>query len=766
MPDRSILLPLLALLFTATAYCADEGPISRDAAISIEAVEHEQRGEWLHAARIWEYEMLSADNDGASDRCIAFGERAVAAWQKVRGSIGLRGAAFAVGVISKRELSQGRLVSARLRALEELSYVEKWASLEAGWKPKLGKPVPKNVSLELLEAWLRAQRNAAEWLDAQGRTIEAIDLLTAAEQTARLEPSRRPFAGFYHRKLISTRAGHLKFLGYQERAIANLQLLEDTAPLDARQPEWARRLNLPYFSSQFYGPRPEYLDAARAVWREMNATGQSSRESRRLLAKMAYAYGETGANIADLESLVTEARQAGEVMESIYAQRDFAVVSAQAGNRVGVEEALHGALQKVRTLGVKRSEPTLYREYGEFLLAEGRAAEALQMLREAARLTRAFGWDQHLPALLRILMDAQAAVGDRKALEQTLRELDALVAAGKLTPHRAFLAHCARARALQILGRAGEAEEALRAAKAIADQGQLNEYQRFALAWAKDVPTIAERNRDPETKPEATSGIVDLQPVETMATGAEGQNLSARIRLSNATDHATTGTLTFSGPGISLKETVDHLAVTVIPGESAVSDTREVTIPAGDALPIDVETSAIKKRGSLVVEWKSGDGKTSRAAIHFEVKRPGESQDALALVSNRSVAFSNPFYAVHLFHTLSVPSGSTRDVHVKASAPCRVEFLDARTGALLAVDANGDGKFDSRGDSIADDANQDGFPELASKAETGIAEVEILVYPLAGASPLTRDLRVDLFGRDGESWAHVGSDTLKPAARR
>src|SRR5262249_49170396 len=159
------------------------------------------------------------------------------------------------------------------------------------------------------------------------------------------------------------------------KALADLRALEATRPSREVGEEVPFRFNLAYYSSQFYGPKPEYLESARSLLREAQATKTGVREIRRLVAKMAFAYGAAGANIHDLESVIAEARADGAELDAIYAQRDLAMLRRQSGKREGVEDALCKSLVELRRRGVKRGEPTLYREYGYFLVQDYRVAE-------------------------------------------------------------------------------------------------------------------------------------------------------------------------------------------------------------------------------------------------------------------------------------------------------------------------------------------------------------------------------------------------------
>ena len=72
----------------------------------------------------------------------------------------------------------------------------------------------------------------------------------------------------------------------------------------------------------------------------------------------------------------------------------------------------------------------------------------------------------------------------------------------------------------------------------------------------------------------------------------------------------------------------------------------------------------------------------------------------------------------------SLRQGSVlRDFRITSPTPCRLEFYDLddtpsggsllHTGRLLAVDADGDGLFQSPGDFLSSDRNQNGQPDIA-----------------------------------------------------
>ncbi|MEA3207734.1 MAG: hypothetical protein QOE70_791 [Chthoniobacter sp.] len=751
----------LVLLCAAAALSAEPSP--RESEAAAEAARREQRSEWPGAGYQWEQATSFAEQSGDYERAIAHIERALAAWRQATGPVSLDRQAFALGVMSKLDLKQGRLTRGRERNLAALRIIAGRIADVSGWKPAPGQAPPGGVPADFLEAWARAQIDTANWLDAQGRTVEAVALLTAMDTSLRAAAPAAPATGFYHRKVLSTRANFLNFLGFQERALGDLRRLVDTLPPQDPLVGWSPRFNLAYYSSQYYGPEPEYLDAARGILRELEAAGRRDRDARRLVAKMAFAYREAGAEVHDLDDVIAEAQAAGAELDAIYARRDLALLDAKMGHREGVEDALRQALADLRRLGVKRGEPTLYREYGAFLVEDGRPAEGLRMLREAVRLSRAFGWTQHLPTLLADVVMAQARVGDRAGLAQTLTDLDALLAGGALIPEREFFAHGGRARVLLLLGRNAESAAAIAQATALADRIGFNEYQRHALAvWMKDITPVT--STPAVAKVGTPASLVDLQPVAIVATAEPGGTALARFRLSNPGAQAEEGTLQVEGRDVRIGINPAAGIATVVAGggEGSATGSVPVQVGAGEEILIKVEAVMGPGHNALRLRWENGGGSSASAVCHLRPASANADDEPGATVTNTSLAWENPFYAVRLHHPIRIVGGGSRSFRVLPSQRCRVEVFDARSGALLAVDADGDGAFQSAGDSVAIDADADNYPDLPADAASGRGEIEILIFPLPGAAPSTVDTRIEVQTKSATGWNPVARDILKP----
>lgn len=751
LPRSVILLAAISTL----ALAGDPSPL--EARHAKFALTEEANGRWESAAARWESALSAAELTGDVDRALEHGERALAAWRKVNTVSAREREARVLGVLSKLDIDQGRLVRGRARNLAALHLIESRIRETSGWRPAPGEPTPGSVSLDLLEEWSRAHIDTANWLDAQGRTVEAVELLNAVDLSVRGSDEPGRATRFYHRKVIGERALFLKFLGFQKDAIRDLELLQKTPPDHQRSRLSPQRLNLAYFKSQYYGPEPEYLHAVREEWEAMRARGENDRLARRLLAKMAYAYGEAGIDIGDLDKIVAEAKAAGDSLDAIYAQRDRAVLARQMGNLDGTEEALLQALTALRKRGVKRGEPTLYREYALVLLEKGRVAESIPLFKEAIRMTRQFGWTQHLPRLLVMLCSAQARINDAQGLEQTLRQINELIDSGKLIPERLFYAYCAKATVLLYLGRTEEAAVAKTHATEVADGAKLNAFQRAELKWTDEVQPITA-----PAKGAPRDGIVELAPAHILAVAPSDENARARFRISNATSSVAKGVLQVRGAAAQITQT--ESAVQVLLTEGTAAGEVAIELAAGDSLPIDVEVPPTSDPRALTIDWKEADQDGSRSIFQIRPSGKNTPEGELPAVTNTSLSFSNPFYSVPFHHPVYRSDGG--NFRIKPSSRCRVEVLDAETQALLAVDAEGDGSYTGPGDLLALDEDQDGFPQLPRRSENGKPGIEILVFPLPGAAPSAQDLRIEVETKTQDQWQPMARDVLKAARKK
>ena len=187
------------------------------------------------------------------------------------------------------------------------------------------------------------------------------------------------------------------------------------------------QLNLLRNRSQWNGPSTEILEQAREICQNFAKDGPNS-GAFRLLAKMELDLHESEQAMQTLKDDAAYNAQLNHLFESTYADRDLLFNRAEQGEE-DLDAEFARLLTRVRGQGNKRAEPSLYREYGNYLLDRKRPAEAIPMFAEALRLTRAFGWTFHEPGLLTPLFNARLEAGDLTGARATLAELDSFLAA-------------------------------------------------------------------------------------------------------------------------------------------------------------------------------------------------------------------------------------------------------------------------------------------------------------------------------------------------
>jgi tetratricopeptide (TPR) repeat protein len=102
-----------------------------------------------------------------------------------------------------------------------------------------------------------------------------------------------------------------------------------------------------------------------------------------------------------LEKLNDQAAARGDSLIQLYVRRQLLLQDEEEdrGSKGSREAGYLEMLEFYRNRGIRRGEPTAYREYARFLARDGRYGEAIAMIRQAAKLTESFGWHLHLPRL-------------------------------------------------------------------------------------------------------------------------------------------------------------------------------------------------------------------------------------------------------------------------------------------------------------------------------------------------------------------------------
>ncbi len=587
------------------------------------------------------------------------------------------------------------------------------------------------MSPELRSLGWRLIEREAELLDIAGRGVEALALLDEAAAFLGRDWRRlAPVEQFYAFKLLAARAMILDFLGYQRAA---LEAEQELVKISAGNPHVGNsrlnlRLNLLRNLSQWEGPSEKILAEARAVGGELKALGDVPGVDR-LLAKMELDLRDSEEALAALRADVQGNADLGHWLFAVYADRDYLVQRARMGED-GLDAEFTGLLAKVRAQGNKRGEPNLYREYAGYLLGRDRPAEAIPLLGEALRLTRAFGWTLHEPAILSALFDARLTSGDTAGARATLAELEAFLRAHPDLPDsRRVPAEVSRAMAR---ARLGEKEAALAALKLARDFAKdLPDFQKRWLSPEAEKRILENGPELPATAPAAADGLplLRVQPLAVSSIAVPGEAARTRFAVFNPAAAGIRGAWRITGPGA----TAAGDAVRFVAGKPAASLSLARSIAAGDEaeMLVSLDAAAGIDSSEIRIAWENA-GKSAGEASLWDVKWDPAATGSVVL--DASSLEAGPFRSVALFHELAVPAGEAAGIafRLRSPQPLRVEYYDSRSKGLVAIDANGNGDFTEPGD-------------LHVRGPSGVAAAILPVPP--GGDRLT--VEVHLFAADG-----------------
>lgn len=235
--------------------------------------------------------------------------------------------------------------------------------------------------------------------------------------------------------------------------------------------------------------------------------------------------------------------------------------------------------------------------------------------------------------------------------------------------------------------------------------------------------------------PEATliEGV-DLQPSKSqvMVSAPDREVGRTRFVLTNASPFTVQGTLKISPDRsvVTCWETGESGAyVTVGKGET-VGGSRSLRLLPGQQMPIFVERGPDGGEEKVIVSWTDGtETQSATGQFYFRNGQPATSF-VNAGVFRLQAGWSVPIYH-EIYHRGT--RMHTENLRLAASAECRLEIYDHDTGRLLAVDADGDGAYNSPGDRVLEDADGDGTPDI--QVGDRARALEIFAWPAASSGP-------------------------------
>ena len=619
----------------------------------------------------------------------------------------------------------------------------------ARWSPKIRKLVWRTITRE------------AEYLDIIGRSNEAVAILRrASEQLAALGRLTEE-ESFYAAKIRLSLSEILGFLGYWREAIEiRRAALADPAVRPAEHSIWIARINLLQTIQKYVGPSRANLDEAEECRRQLDRLSPTGRDtiSAIVLEKMRARYNSDYDASGNLRRLAGELHAGGMLFDAMYADRDAVVAEA---NRPGLDGEFVRLLGEARKRGIKRSEPTLYREYATYLRHTGRPAEALPLFREALRLTESFGWRLHAPILRILIIGTLCDLHDFAAAEEEWKAVDRQIASiADFPPERALEVRVARTEWYIVRGEKEKAAAALADARAFADAQKLNAWQRRDLDSIKldDAPAAVAAVPVPTTVPAA----IDLQPLQVATSASPGDPLRARFTLRNPGTRARSGEVRASGPAIQLGlgGVPRRITGTAAAGGAENELHFPIALAPGEELGVVFDmkgTPAEGAKSAVRIVWRDTSGDTKA-----DWRVTTEHDPFTVSVLNANQLRRNAFHAISFTHQIvrRASGPGLENIRLIASTPLRLEYYDAATHKLIAVDAEGNGTFTDPGDVLVSDADSNMAPDVEFDGKERLREIEIVVFPAAagpadGAQNITVELLV------GERWETVARNELE-----
>lgn len=478
---------------------------------------------------------------------------------------------------------------------------------------------------------------------------------------------------------------------------------------------------------------------------------------------------------------------------------DLARAETARGRLDPAQAALTNAIGICRAIGLKRAEPDLY-ELGAVILVErGDCAAALRVLEDMFRMSETLKMPDRALAALLAIADVHFRRGQAADLSLAWKRIDAFAEhAGRLPARMTLRLLVGRLQLLEATGGTAALARQRECAAVFAAQHRLptrdqTDLRRWApgrwtpvavaaTATAAETTAAGTNAVQTDTGRPGTSTVhqvvhtgsacpsADLQPQRIVSRVGIREPARGRFVLANPAAAEARGVMALSGPALAFewRQAGDdwHVLVSATNPAAAGASEREMSVPPSRyrAVTIEAVPTPDGATGRVNVAWMGAGGGRQQARWEFSCH---EDRRVTAVV-NASEAAESPFYWVDLYHEIYCRDERQvlTDVRVSGSVPCRVEIVDAATGAIVAVDGNADGDFEDAGDVLAVDANMNGFPDFAGSART-VAAFHLYVFP--GAIPAGDVLDLTVWTGNGSQWhadavdsLHTGGGAVRP----
>jgi len=571
------------------------------------------------------------------------------------------------------------------------------------------------------------------------------------------------------------------FIGYKSEAIAlNEKEIAFVSRSGARRRVscMIAKMNLLDAKANLFGVDDALLESARKIVEEArNRKINALAGMERMLISMERSQMNTAERVKRLEELSHENEAAelsheneaaGDLVESFYSSRNALFSQSDLGGG-GLDAKFHAFLEATRLRGDKKSEPRIYRRYGDWLKIRKRYGEAISVYREALRMTIQFGWHPGVPLIQSKLGATYLADGQVDAADQMWQQMDRYIQTHPDIPNYATLrAWSVKLLALLQSGRGDEALQLAERARGIGKRGEM------ASKWLAPFQENVLRHYLDDIKGKAVSrttvsseSAVTLQPLEMTTVALKGCSATSSFYLINRQAVEVFGVLIVSGPGLKLAQDSQQGA----PSFTGVSDQNEavlevaMSVPAGSLVELPFifkNSSSEREQQNVSLRWQPKKG----AGIHASWQLSWGDKTSEAVVLNAARLGLSPFVGVPVLHSVGFADSQSpsQGFRLRSPEPLRIEYRDPRSGTLLAVDDNGNGDFGDAGDffpTVAGQESQVNAPKIRPLEGMRVGSVEVWIY-LRDGNDIQENLSISVeLHRGTQGWEEYARNVIQ-----
>lgn len=606
--------------------------------------------------------------------------------------------------------------------------------------------------------WRYIEREA-DYLYESGDAVAAKELLTAAVLAA--EPDLRANTmqrSFYSLKLVGKLALIEGFLGNELRSI---ELHEQEY---AYAEKWSTRRNLIRIRINQLAEIADYRGADEAIVADADALLKEFQESgypglgsiQRMHAEILAAQLSSEERLNILLEAASKGVEEESLVESFYASRNALFIRA-GRNESNLDDAFMKFLQQSRSQGNLRAEPRIYRKYGDWLRQQKRCSEAIHMYRVCLDRVLVSEWHAQVVLLYGKLAAAYLDAGQSELAFVMIQELERYLALhDTIPPHQVLAALDEWVIALLSHGEFDQARLVAEQWHSYGLRHQVPDRHMHAFSDAFVEAYILQNDVTHEHH-EASGLGVFVHPVSITTVAVPEQASCVAFFVMNSGASSESGVLKVSGNGVSHVMSQDDAAGGIylkqVPSDALSTLAIPLSLDGGTLRKVYIERAIAAQEnqvddGAILLEWAGADQSDSVTAVwHCSV---GGTTETAAVIDAAEIR-PNSFVGVPVEHTVYFPDSFMQSgvpIRIRSQQAFRIEYRDPDSGAVLAVDNNGNGDFSERGDFWKQGIHSDmsvAAPMILRTGNQHFASVEVWYFPSHDAPFDGLEVTVEVF---------------------